>query len=693
MRPYLLVLMLMGVVQSRATAQEKSEGPVRLLYSAKSRSAGDLELFLKKHYAGVDTLKFALEPHANILSIRAENQAALDDVLKSLATVDATPRSITFQAIVIDAAVPQDGAAAIELDRTQLTGDAQAVLKVARDWVKEGKVARARTFAWTCLENQIGEHRVGEIVPRVTAMTVTNRGQFPNYTDTNLGTIFSVIPKIVDPNDIVCELIYNNSELDPKSIPEQKPNAVVEPGRIRQCKVQLTVNIAAGRSVVISARDAGPEGPASLVVLSAAITNPNAPPPAAAAAPPGVTAFRGEVFSSSVVTSSMIPSLLLSQYRSDEFTKVITLTDEQKKKLEELSAERDKLTAEMSTKMRERRGPPDAEGRDELNAISTKRRDVDERALNLLTADQKKAFENFTDEYRRGLRDRGRAGFADPAAGPTVTITGGNRLSSVNRSLQRSPNDPRYLVMRGQIYAAEEKWDEAIADYRKALEGDSRSLLAVTELAAILAFRGDEAGYRQFAEQLLERFGNEGSPAEKLRVADACLLRPEWLPNAAVAEAMLERALKAIPPEGIPQPRARIDIGNAIGLPLTSLASSTAQDVLVARGRLHILRSQPDEAIALLKPFLEESQAAERRSRPDLEVSALCSLAIAQLSKGHKESAQSSIIRARSIQSEGPWPRVASGAFSTFELTSKARLARTEQILNEAGVKPAADVK
>lgn len=87
MRPFLCVLLLTGLLQSRAAGQEKSEGPVRLLYSAKGLPAGDLQAVLEKHYEGVDTVKFVVEKQANVISIRAANQGALDDVLKALSTL------------------------------------------------------------------------------------------------------------------------------------------------------------------------------------------------------------------------------------------------------------------------------------------------------------------------------------------------------------------------------------------------------------------------------------------------------------------------------------------------------------------------------------------------------------------------------------------------------------------------------
>jgi tetratricopeptide (TPR) repeat protein len=454
-------------------------------------------------------------------------------------------------------------------------------------------------------------------------------------------------------------------------------------------------------------RGGGAGGAESLVVLSATLANPNtaalsvtppAAPPAIAAAAPAdpESRARAGLFAA---TSSGLSSLLLSQFRAEDFAKVVKLSDDQKRKFEELSAERDKLTTELSNKIRENRGGefPNAAARDEMSALSTKRRALEERAVALLTDDQKKGLSTYSDEYRQAQRNRlGAGGFAAP---PEVMFGGANiprdRLGSINRSLERSPNEPRYLLMRAQIYGSEEKWDEAIADYRKVMEIDPRNVAAIMDFAAILALRGDEAGYRQFAEQLLERFGNQASAAEKLRVADACLLRPEWLPNAAAAESMLEKAIEGMPAEP-PNPRdgLRIDLaaiaggvgaGGGIG-GLTS-SSSIAQELVAAKARLHVLRSQPEEAIKVAKPLLDEAQGGGRRLRPDIEISAWCSMAIAQLSKGDREAATAAINRARSIKAQSP--SLPGSSTLTFDLTSKVRLARTEQILGEAGVKPA----
>jgi tetratricopeptide (TPR) repeat protein len=43
-------------------------------------------------------------------------------------------------------------------------------------------------------------------------------------------------------------------------------------------------------------------------------------------------------------------------------------------------------------------------------------------------------------------------------------------LELINNVLKRSPNDPRYLDTRGQIYTKFERWDEAIADLERALQ-------------------------------------------------------------------------------------------------------------------------------------------------------------------------------------------------------------------------------
>jgi tetratricopeptide (TPR) repeat protein len=711
MRPCLLALLLTaGLIQNQAIAQEKADVPVRLLYSAKNLAADKLHSVLEKHYDGVGTVKFVVEKEANLISIRAANQAALDDVLKTLATLDKTPRSIAFQGLVIDAAAAAEGAAAVELDRAQLTGSAEAVLAIARGWVKEGKAGRVRTFNWTGLENQVSEDSIGEIVPRVTGKMTTPRAQYPNYSDTNVGTLFSVAPRITEANDIICELIYNHSEVDQKAILEFKPDTTPIPPRIRQGRAQTTVTIPTGRSVVIAARDAGPDGPASLVVLSAVITNPNATPVPAAAPAADVAPARnplaalagGEArggFSSVIVSPSA--STLLSQYRTEEFGRTVKLTDDQKRKLEELAAERQKLMQKMSERMQSVDGrdrADEAAAFNEVAAYSAKRRELDERAVAVLTADQKKAFEKIAEEYKQASRDRLRER-RFPDGMPTEPLRSGaipagrERLPGINRALDRSPNDPRLLLMRAQAYAAEEKWDDAITDYRKVMEIDPRNLAALTDLAAVLAFRGDEPGYRLFAEQLLERFGNESSPAEKLRVADACLLRSEWLPNAAVAESLLQAAIEAIP-EGTSQLRGRIDIADAAfaaagGLPTVVTTSVTAHDILAAKGRLHILHSQPDEAIKLLQPLVDEARATGRRLRPDVEISALCSLAIARLSKGEMDAANAALGQARNVQPQGSYNPLVTSSSSTFEITSKVRLQRAEQILRDAGAKPA----
>jgi len=690
MRPLLVLLLLVTFPAVHTAAQDKGDGPVRLLYSAKNLSAGDLHSILEKHYEGVDTVKFVVDKPANLLSIRAGNQGALDDVLKTLASLDKTPRSIVFQGLVIEAAGTAEGVAPVELDRARLTGSADDVLNVARGWVKEGKVASVRSFQFTGLENQVCEDHTSQIVPRITGVTVTARGQFPNYSDTNIGTTFSVRPRITEAGEIVCELIYNHSELAADSVAEKKADGAVEPVRIRQGRAQTTVHIPSGRSVVISARDAGPEGPASLLVVSAAIANPNAAP--VAAEPPAVNplAAAGAPLrpgSAGTIPPSSMSFPLLTRLHTEDLAKTIKITDEQMRSLDGMSVEMKRMSAEMFARMRERADDGGASPQEELAALAVKRRELEERALAVLTAEQKKAYEAYSEAYSRSLpQGRNVAPPGLPSAPDPAFAAARNRdrLASINRSLERSPNQPSLYAMRGQAYLANEKWDEAIADFRRALELQPRNVIAITNLAAVLVLRGDEPGYRQFTDQILERAGNESSPAEKFHIADACLLRSDWLSNAAAAESLLQTAIEALP-DAEPERAGRFDQG-VVGPAGIRSSSITAEEVQAARGRLHILKSQPEEAVKLLKPFLTTGSANGRRLRPDIEVSSWCSLAVAQLSMGDKAAAAAALVQARQAAAFRAGSPSATGVLPTHELPAKVRLQLAEQILRDAGV-------
>jgi tetratricopeptide (TPR) repeat protein len=223
------------------------------------------------------------------------------------------------------------------------------------------------------------------------------------------------------------------------------------------------------------------------------------------------------------------------------------------------------------------------------------------------------------------------------------------------------------LLQRGQTHLTLENWDQAIADYRKILELEPKNAAAISDLAAVLVHRGDEAGYRQLTEQVLERFAHDASSTDRMSVALAALIRPEWLPDATRVQSMLEEAIEG-----------------AAG----SNSSTRMQEITLARGRLHVLRGQPDEAIRVLQPIVDEAKAGALRGRAEFVVSACTSIAIAQLSKGNSEAADAALTQARAALAEGGWSRSSTRPHAEF--AAKVILERAEQVLRDAGAKGAA---
>jgi hypothetical protein len=253
---------------------------VRALYSGRNQSVQDLKGFLEDNYGDDGSVRVSAGPTANVLGIRATSQSALDEVLKTLEVMDRPARMIAFQAVVIDLAAPAEGRESAAVDAGLLTGSAEDVLKTAQAWVREGKAARVRSYTLSALDNQIAESSTSELAPRVVGATFGARpfdpqrgegprGSMPQYKDEKLGVTLSVIPRITDTKDILCEMIFNCSELREAAGAEPAGGDKLGLSRVVQAKTATTVSIPNGRSVVVSGGNGtgtSPQGTGLLVV-------------------------------------------------------------------------------------------------------------------------------------------------------------------------------------------------------------------------------------------------------------------------------------------------------------------------------------------------------------------------------------------------------------------------------------------
>jgi type II secretory pathway component GspD/PulD (secretin) len=263
-----------GGETQNAAAKESS---VRLLYAIRNQPAQELAAFLQTNYGDDDSVKFAAEPNANVLGIRAANQDLIDDVLKTLEIIDKPKRRIEFQFLVITAADPGEDDQSPTFDESLLTGSANEVLSTARGWIREGKAARVRAYKLSSLDNQIAETQITETVPRIVGMTVSPRGSIPTYRDEQVGVHLSLIAKVAETEEIVSEVIYNASELQ-KTPPVETD---VETDQVGQSKVlshriQTTISVPNGHSVVISGEqgESKSSSAGTLFVVSAKIVEP-----------------------------------------------------------------------------------------------------------------------------------------------------------------------------------------------------------------------------------------------------------------------------------------------------------------------------------------------------------------------------------------------------------------------------------
>ncbi|QDT56105.1 Bacterial type II and III secretion system protein [Caulifigura coniformis] len=267
--------------EGRILAQEAqpNEPGVRMLYCGRNQSVQDLAVFLSKAYEQEKGIRFVAGPSGNVLSVRTATTAQMDNVLKELEIADRPRQRIEVQAVLIDLAEAADGNSPVGIDTELLKGSAGEVLKTAREWVREGKVARARAYTLTTLDEQIASTAITEIVPRVVGSMTTSRGTTPQRTDQKVGVTFSVIPRFNDRSEILCELICDSTEMveDPANERGAADDRVRSSSIVQQ-RTQTTVSIPSGHSVVVAGRegDVASPHPSGLLVVSARTVEPEA---------------------------------------------------------------------------------------------------------------------------------------------------------------------------------------------------------------------------------------------------------------------------------------------------------------------------------------------------------------------------------------------------------------------------------
>ncbi|HVJ84490.1 MAG TPA: secretin N-terminal domain-containing protein [Caulifigura sp.] len=104
------------------------------------------------------------------------------------------------------------------------------------------------------VDNQIAEITVGQLVPRSQGVNFSQLGQpYPVVSDTPVGIILSVIPRITPEGKVIMELIANNSALSDQSVPifVNADGSTVDSPIINQSRAQTTVKVPDGQTIVV----------------------------------------------------------------------------------------------------------------------------------------------------------------------------------------------------------------------------------------------------------------------------------------------------------------------------------------------------------------------------------------------------------------------------------------------------------
>ncbi len=99
-------------------------------------------------------------------------------------------------------------------------------------------------------------------------------------------------------------------------------------------------------------------------------------------------------------------------------------------------------------------------------------------------------------------------------------------VADYSKALEIRPTDTRSLAGRSQVYLERGQWDKADADLARALELQPALLIAWQVRAVLRLAQRDRAGYRQTCASILERYGKTEQPSTAWTVAWICALAP-----------------------------------------------------------------------------------------------------------------------------------------------------------------------
>src|SRR5207248_1859620 len=117
----------------------------------------------------------------------------------------------------------------------------------------------------------------------------------------------------------------------------------------------------------------------------------------------------------------------------------------------------------------------------------------------------------------------------------------------LSRLLEADPANALDWGRRGNIHAVLGRWEQAAADYARAVELEADQA-GIWNLHALVRLRsGDMAGYRRACSGMLERFGGTEDPSTANTVAWTCGLVPAAVPDYKRVVRLAEKAVAGLP--------------------------------------------------------------------------------------------------------------------------------------------------
>ena len=487
----------------------RAESIQRTVYFAKDASARSLLYLLEKHFEGHAGIKFLAEPNSNMLSIRANTETALEEVLKLLTQIDRPLRQITLHVLIVEFNIKKADVADVSamkppVDIGELSGSAEAVVSKLRTWLTQGHVASVQKFQLNAIENSTAQLFLGETkpVPSAVSSNASTGIATPVLTTRELGTSIQATPIMTQRGEIEVALAISDSQLLPPELGTEMAKGEKGPIMSRASKMKhlrTSLTIADGQSGVATewqVADKSNHLP-SIVVVSARILTPDKPraavanEPTRAAVP--LNAIDTPVLTNSPPENDNRPSrnapAALEGFRRPSLRRASLFSAI----LDEAFAERIKLTNEQQTEIQKMRRDMRSASR---NASSPEDRlkitqEFEEKAVNVLNDDQKKVWAERKTAAQIETNDSKKAAGpdSDPLA-PSPQTERNNSDSETSQSghpaLPEKPSSRVASPFHGTFLFIQLRDEE----FLKRLELTDEQLQKVTQLRREMIFAG-----------------------------------------------------------------------------------------------------------------------------------------------------------------------------------------------------------